>query len=67
MNLQVRVYHPKSRTNCLLGLNFARQNGVDALYDAIAIDNSAVALFLACGFGEVLRTDEYILLKKELR
>ena len=36
------------------------------LYDDIAIDNSSVALFLKCGFVEVLRTTEYVLVKKEL-
>ena len=44
----------------------AKANGVQALYDDIAIDNPSVALFLKCGFAEVLRTDEYILVKKEL-
>ena len=32
----------------------------------IAIDNSSVALFLKCGFTEVLRTNEYVLVKKEI-
>ena len=44
----------------------AKDNGIQELYDDIAIDNSAVALFLNAGFTEVLRTGEYILVKKEL-
>ena len=44
----------------------AKGNGIQELYDDIAIDNSAVALFLNAGFTEVLQTGEYILVKKEL-
>ena len=44
----------------------AKNNGIQALYDAIAIDNPSVALFLKCGFTEVSQTEEYILVKKEL-
>ena len=44
----------------------AKCNGVDTLYDDIAIDNPSVTLFLKCGFEEVLRTSEYVLVKKEL-
>lgn len=44
----------------------AKDAGIRELYDDIAIDNSAVELFLKCGFTEVLRTDEYISVKKEL-
>lgn len=33
----------------------------------IAIDNSAIALFLKDGFVEDYRTSEYIMLKKELK
>ncbi len=50
----------------LLLCESAKKNGVKELYDDIAIDNSSVALFLKCGFAEVLRTSEYILVKKEL-
>ena len=32
----------------------------------IAIDNPAVTLFLQCGFSEEYRTDEIIMLKKQL-
>lgn len=41
-----------------------KENGVKELYDDIAVDNSSVLLFLKCGFAEVLRTSEYILVKK---
>ena len=44
----------------------ARARGVKTLYDEIAADNSAAALFMACGFREVSRTDAEILLEKEL-
>jgi GNAT superfamily N-acetyltransferase len=52
------------------GLNLlcqaAKENGVTVLYDDIAVDNPAVTLFLQCGFSEEYRTDEIIMLKKEL-
>ena len=44
----------------------AKENGINALYDDIAIDNTAVRLFLKQGFYEVNRTDEKIVLKKDL-
>lgn len=50
----------------LMLCQIAQANGIDALYDEIAIDNSSVSLFFKCGFQEVLRTEESILVKKEL-
>ena len=44
----------------------AKGNGVAVLYDDIAADNPAVALFLARGFIEEYRTEEKIYLKKVL-
>lgn len=44
----------------------ARERGVAVLYDDIAIDNSAIRLFLQEGFSEEYRTDEIIMLKKTL-
>ncbi|MBQ1410866.1 MAG: GNAT family N-acetyltransferase [Oscillospiraceae bacterium] len=44
----------------------AKQNGVKMLYDDIAIDNPAITMFLKNGFVEEYRTDEIIMLKKEL-
>ncbi len=44
----------------------ARERGLTALYDDIAIDNPAVELFLANGFREVSRDAEKILLRREL-
>ncbi len=44
----------------------ARARGVTELYDSIASDNPGVALFLHYGFEEVLRTGEYILVRKSL-
>ena len=54
------------RKALLLLCETAKDNGIKELYDDIALDNSSVALFLSCGFAEVLRTSEYILVKKEL-
>ena len=44
----------------------AKENGVTVLYDDIAVDNPSVELFLRHGFIEEYRTDEIIMLKKEL-
>ncbi len=44
----------------------AKKNGVALLYDDIAIENPAITLFLKHGFVEEYRTDEIIMLKKEL-
>ena len=44
----------------------AKENGVTRLYDDIAADNPAAALFLAHGFREECRTAEKIYLVKEL-
>lgn len=44
----------------------AKKNGIATLYDDIAIDNPAIALFLKHGFSEEYRTEEIIMLKKEL-
>ena len=53
------------------GLNLlceaATDNGIEVLYDDIAIDNPAIDLFLKNGFREEYRTNEIIMLKKELR
>ena len=54
------------RKGLLLLCETAQANGIKELYDDIAIDNSSVALFLKCGFVEVLQTCEYVLVKKEL-
>ncbi|MBQ2709057.1 MAG: GNAT family N-acetyltransferase [Clostridia bacterium] len=55
------------RAALLLLCDSARENGVPALYDDIAIDNTSAALFLACGFREVSRTNEYVTVKKDLQ
>ena len=44
----------------------AKAAGITELYDDIAIDNTAIKLFLRQGFYECCRTEEIILLKKEL-
>ena len=45
----------------------AAENGIEMLYDDIAIDNPAVSLFTKHGFVEEYRTDDQIYLKKDLR
>ena len=44
----------------------AKENGISALYDDIAIDNTAIKLFLNQGFHEEYRTEDKIVLKKDL-
>ena len=43
-----------------------KNSGAHELYDDIAIDNPAISIFLKAGFKEQYRTNEIILLKKEL-
>lgn len=50
----------------LLLCEAAKTNGIACIYDNIAIDNDAVKLFLEAGFHEEYRTEEFILLKKQL-
>ena len=50
----------------LLLCEAAKESGVTVLHDNIAIDNPAIKLFLKVGFYEEYRTDEIIMLKKEL-
>ena len=44
----------------------AVNHGIDVLRDDIAIDNPAIRMFLKAGFAEEYRTDEIIMLKKNL-
>ena len=44
----------------------AKENGIPVLYDEIAIDNPAIRLFLRSGFTEESRTEEAILIRKDL-
>lgn len=44
----------------------AKANGVARLCDDIAIDNPSVRIFLKAGFRERTRTEEYVLVEKEL-
>ena len=67
----VIIYAPYRRKGygrqaLLLLCETARSNGVSVLFDDIAIDNSSITLFLKCGFVEVVRTNEYVLVRKEL-
>ena len=45
----------------------AKANGIAVLYDDIAADNPAIRLFLGHGFTEAHRTEDKIILKKELK
>ena len=47
-------------------VDIAKKNGITTLYDDIALDNPAITLFLKEGFEEEYRTEEIILLKKQL-
>lgn len=53
-----------------MGLNLlcdaAKNNGLKALCDNIAIDNPSVKMFLNNGFREVWRNKEIIMVKKDL-
>ena len=44
----------------------AKAQRIENLYDNIAIDNPAIKLFLKVGFYEEYRTDEIIMLRKDL-
>ena len=44
----------------------ARADHIPELYDNIAIDNPGISLFLRYGFHEEYRTEEIIMLKKQL-
>ncbi len=44
----------------------AGENGVERLYDDIALDNPSVGLFLRHGFREVKRTEAYVLVARDL-
>lgn len=54
------------RQGLLLLCDAAKEAGVPALYDDIAIDNPSVGLFLSCGFTEVYRAETYIMVTKVL-
>lgn len=44
----------------------AKENGLTYLYDNIAVDNSAIKLFLQLGFVEKWRNEDFIMLEKKL-
>ena len=45
----------------------ARENGLREFFDELALDNPAVVLFSQCGFTEMQRTEETVLVKKDLK
>lgn len=54
------------RQGLVLLCEAAKANGVKRLLDNIAIDNPSVAMFFRRGFRERGRTDEFILVEKDL-
>lgn len=52
------------------GLNLlcaaAKERGLIQLFDNIAVDNSSLNLFLSCGFEEISRNEEAVLVRKIL-
>lgn len=44
----------------------AKRNGISVMYDDIAADNPAIRLFLKHGFTEEYRTEEKVILRREL-
>ncbi len=67
----VMIYAPYrqkgyGREALLLLCKNAKDNGVQVIFDEIAIDNPSISLFMKCGFQEVLRTNESVLVKKDL-
>ena len=46
--------------------SIAKANGITSLYDDIAIDNPGVSIFYNQGFKEIYRTNEKIILMKDL-
>ena len=46
--------------------NLAKQKGIKVLADTIAIDNPSINIFFKQNFKEIYRTNDYILVRKEL-
>lgn len=44
----------------------AKDNGINSLYDDIAVDNPAIKMFIEHGFKEEYRTPDKVFLKKDL-
>ena len=68
----VIVYAPYRKHGCgkagLITLcEIAKNNGVDVLYDDIAIDNPSIEMFKKYDFVEEYRTNEIVMLKKVLK
>ena len=63
---QFHFQRNSGKAGLLLLCEQAKDNGMDSIYDDIAIDNTAVGLFIECGFTEEFRTEEIIMLKKQL-
>ena len=47
--------------------DLAAERGIEMLHDDLALDNPAISLFKDNGFHEEYRTEDYVLLKKDLR
>ena len=54
------------KAGLLLLCETAQNQKIPELYDNIAIDNSGINLFLQCGFYEEYRTEDIVMVKKQL-
>ncbi len=50
----------------LLLLNEAKKQGITVIRDNIAIGNPSIALFQRCGFTEAWRTEDFVMMEKQL-
>ena len=60
-------HHGYGRAALELLCDEARKSGITALHDDIAIDNPSISLFMKCGFAEEYRTDQFVMLRKDLK
>jgi ribosomal protein S18 acetylase RimI-like enzyme len=58
--------HGFGKAGLLLLLDEAKKAGISKMFDNIAVDNSAIHLFKQCGFKELWRNNETIMLEKHL-
>ncbi len=54
------------RIGLMLLLDAAKEQGITVIYDNIAVDNTAVRLFEQCGFREIWRNEDFIMLERIL-
>lgn len=59
--------HGYGKSGLITLCEIAKNNGVDVLYDDIAIDNPSIEMFKKYDFVEEYRTNEIVMLKKVLK